>query len=120
MGDFRKLGAWQRAYKLALQIYHSTGAFPDHERYGLISQLRRAAVSVVSNIAEGAGRRNDRELARFLSIARGSVRELECQLLLSRDLGYIASDSWRVLDSDCQEVSQMLNGLMLKVRPKAP
>jgi four helix bundle protein len=85
MGDFRKLGAWQRAYKVALQIYHSTGGFPDHERYGLTSQLRRASVSVVSNIAEGTGRRNDRELARFLSIARGSVREFECQLLLSRD-----------------------------------
>jgi four helix bundle protein len=116
MGDFRKLGTWQRAHKLALQVYRSTQGFPENERYGLMTQLRRAAVSVVSNIAEGAGRRNDRELARFLSIARGSVRELECQLLLSRDLGYIGSADWGVLDADTQEVSRMLNGLMKRVR----
>jgi four helix bundle protein len=120
MGDFRKLGTWQRAHKLALQVYQSTQGFPESERYGLMTQLRRAAVSVVSNIAEGAGRRNDRELARFLSIARGSVRELECQLLLSRDLGYIGSADWGVLDADTQEVSRMLNGLMKRVRVTAP
>jgi four helix bundle protein len=119
MGNFRKLGTWQRAHKLALQVYRLTKGFPDHERYGLIAQLRRAAVSVVSNIAEGAGRRNDRELARFLSIARGSVRELECQLLLSRDLGYLKSDDWSTLDADSQEVSRMLNALMRQVRATA-
>jgi four helix bundle protein len=120
MGDFRKLATWQRAHKLALQVYQATQGFPDCERYGLITQLRRAAVSVLSNIAEGSGRRNDRELARFLSIARGSARELECQLLLSRDLGYIESERWKVLDADTQEVSKMLNGLMSRVRRRPP
>src|SRR3954471_2189565 len=95
MGNFRELGGWKRAHNLALW---------------------RAAVSVISNIAEGTGRRNDRELARFLGIARGSVREIECQLLLSRDLEYLSSEDWLVLDADSQEVSRMLNGLMQRVR----
>jgi four helix bundle protein len=120
MGNFRQLGTWRRAYQLTLHVYRSTNGFPDHERYGLISQLRRAAVSVVSNIAEGAGRRNDRELARYLGIARGSVRELECQLLLSRDLGYLHSEDWSALDTQSQEVSKMLNSLMRRVRTTAP
>ena len=73
-------------------------------------------MSVVSNIAEGSGRSSDRELGRFLSIARGSVRELECQLLLSRDLGYLQMNEWVVLDASSQEVSKMLNALMRRVR----
>jgi len=116
MGDYRDLVAWKRAHKLALEIYRSTDSFPDRERYGLVAQLRRAAASVVSNIAEGAGRKSDRELARFLRIARGSVCEVECQLLLSRDLGYLKSDGWGPLDADCREVSKMLNGLIRSFR----
>jgi four helix bundle protein len=112
MGNYRDLSTWKRAHELALGIYRSTGAFPAGERYGLVAQLRRAAVSVVSNIAEGAGRKSDRELARFLRIARGSVCEVECQLLLSRDLGYLKADGWAALDADCREVSKMLNGLI--------
>jgi four helix bundle protein len=116
MGDYRDLVAWKRAHKLALEIYRSTDSYPDRERYGLVAQLRRAAVSVVSNIAEGAGRKSDRELARFLRIARGSACEVECQLLLSRDLGFLQPDSWVGLDSDCREVSKMLNGLICSIR----
>ena len=78
--------------------------------------MRRVAVSVVSNIAEGCGRQNDRELAYFLRIARGSVRELECQLLLSRDLGYLLGDVWTNLDASTQDISKMLNGLIHTVR----
>jgi four helix bundle protein len=92
MGDYRQLSVWKRAHGLALRIYHATRRFPDTERYGLIAQLRRAAISVVSNMAEGSGRQSDRELARFLRIARGSVCELECQLLLARDLGFLKSE----------------------------
>jgi four helix bundle protein len=91
MGDFQRLSVWQQAHVLALEVHRSTGAFPAIERYGLAAQMRRAAVSVVSNIAEGCGRQSDRELAYFLRMARGSVRELQCQLLLSRDLGYITN-----------------------------
>jgi four helix bundle protein len=112
MGDYRELSVWKRAHALALAIYRSTRSFPDSERYGLVAQLRRAAVSVVSNMAEGSGRQSDRELARFLRIARGSVCEIQCQLLLSRDLGYLHFDSWTILDADCREVSMMLNALI--------
>jgi len=77
--------------------------------------MRRAAVSVVSNIAEGCGRQRDPELAYFLRIARGSIRELECQLLLSRDLGYISQEVWSDLDAGSQDVSKMLSGLVQKV-----
>ena len=112
MGNFRQLAVWKRAHDLALAIYRNTGSFPDRERYGLTAQLRRAAVSLVSNIAEGSGRQSDRELAMFLRIARGSVRELECQLLLSRDLGYLPSEAWAALDRDSQDISRMLHGLI--------
>jgi four helix bundle protein len=74
--------------------------------------MRRAAVSVISNIAEGCGRQGDRELARFLRIARGSIHELECQLVLSQDLGYLEREAWIDLDKDSKEVSRMLNGLI--------
>ncbi len=120
MGDFRQLSVWQRAHNVALQIYRSTETFPLRERYGLAAQMRRAAVSVISNIAEGCGRRDDRELTRFLNIARGSVRELECQLLLSRDLGYLSQEAWTDLDKDSQEISKMLNGLIRSFREKRP
>lgn len=78
--------------------------------------MRRASVSIVSNIAEGCGRQSDRELTRFLRIARGSARELECQLLLSRELGYLSQDIWRELDRDIDEISRMLNGMILSLR----
>jgi four helix bundle protein len=81
--------------------------------------MRRAAVSVVSNIAEGCGRHHDRELAYFLRIARGSVREVECQLLLSRDLGYVADDLWTTMDASAQEISKMLFSLVSTVGVKA-
>ncbi|MGH7508612.1 MAG: four helix bundle protein [Gemmatimonadales bacterium] len=111
MGNFRQLSVWKRAHALAIEIHRLTGSFPASERYGLAAQMRRAAVSVVSNIAEGCGRRNDRELAYFLRIARGSVREIECQLLLCRDLGYIPAKVWVAGDAEAQEISKMLNRL---------
>ena len=116
MGDFRQLTVWKRAHGLALEVHRSTGSFPVAERYGIAAQMRRAAVSVVSNIAEGCGRQHDRELAYFLRIARGSIRELECQRLLSRDLGYIRQEAWNELDGGTEEVSKMLIGLIRTVR----
>jgi four helix bundle protein len=112
MGNYRQLSVWKRAHAFVLEVYQSTRAFPDSERYGLTSQLRRAAVSVVSNIAEGSGRQGDREHTRFLKIAHGSICEIECQLLLSRDLGYLDAAAWKPLDDDCQEISRMLHGLV--------
>jgi four helix bundle protein len=116
MEDYRQLAAWRQAHCLAPAIYKGTASFPDRERYGLTAQLRRASVSVISNIAEGAGRQSDRELSRFLRIARGSTREMEAQLLLSRDLGYLTHDVWAGLDADCQEISRMLNALIRSFR----
>jgi four helix bundle protein len=116
MGDFRRLTVWKAAHALAMEVHRCTGAFPHVERYGLAAQMRRAAVSVVSNIAEGCGRQSDRELAHFLSIARGSVREIECQLLLSRDFGYITDTTWAPLDAAAQDVSKMLSGFVSRVR----
>jgi four helix bundle protein len=112
MGNYRDLSVWNRAHTLALNIYRTTRGFPAEERYGLASQLRRAAVSVVSNIAEGGGRQSDGEQIRFLRIARGSIQELECQLLLSRDLEFISPDVWHSLDAEMQEISKMLHGLI--------
>jgi four helix bundle protein len=111
MGDYKQLLVWKQAHGLALEIYRTTRLFPTEERYGLVAQMRRAAVSIVSNIAEGAGRQSDREHSRFLRIARGSVHEVQCQLLLSRDLGFMASDKWLMLDGSVQEISKMINGL---------
>lgn len=108
MGNFRQLSIWKRAHSFALEVHRCTGSFPVTERYGLAAQMRRAAISVVSNIAEGCGRHHDRELAYFLRIARGSVRELESQLLLSRDLGYVAQETWIEMDARAEEISNML------------
>ena len=113
MGNFRKLLVWEKAHDLALAIYQSTAPFPKEERYGITAQMRRAAVSVCANIAEGCGRSSgDRELARFLQIARGSVRELECLLVLCRQLEYLAPDLHKNLDSTAEEISRMLNRLI--------
>jgi four helix bundle protein len=119
MGNYRQLSVWKRAHRFVLSVYQKTRSFPDRERYGLTAQLRRAAISVVSNIAEGSGRQGDREHVRFLRIARGSVCELECQLLLSRDVGYLEADAWQLLDNDCQDLSRMLNALIRSLEKTA-
>jgi four helix bundle protein len=120
MGNYRDLTVWKRAHTLALEVYRCTASFPNRERYALAAQLRRAAISVVSNIAEGEGRLSDRELARFLKIARGSVREIECQLLLARDLGYVSAERWANLDRDAQTISKMLNRLVRSLQLAEP
>ena len=112
MGDYHHLALWKRAHAMVLTVYGSTQPFPASERYGLTAQIRRAAISIVANTAEGTGRQTDREQVRFLRIARGSVCELESELLLSRDLGYLKPAAWLIVDSDCQEVARMLTGLI--------
>ena len=90
MKDFQKLQIWQRSHQLTLEVYRVTGAFPKHELYGLVSQIRRAASSVPTNIAEGCGRDTEADFARFLQIAMGSGSELEYQFILAHDLNYLA------------------------------
>jgi four helix bundle protein len=85
--NFRELTVWQKAHELVVEIYRVSGGFPSEERFGLTVQLRKAAVSIGSNIAEGCGRGTNKDFARFLSIAAGSASEVEYQVLLARDLG---------------------------------
>lgn len=89
MGGHRDLVAWQKAMELVLEVYRITGSFPKHELYGLVSQLRRAAVSIASNIAEGYGRNSPKELHQFLGMSRGSLAEVETQIEIATRLGYI-------------------------------
>jgi four helix bundle protein len=117
MGDFRDLKVWQKAHELALDIYRTTTQFPKQEMYGLVSQMRRCAVSVGSNIAEGRGRGGDIEFARFMQIACGSLTELEYQLLLSRDLKYLPETEYQGINEKLAEVSRMLLALQQKVKP---
>src|SRR5947207_11487589 len=112
MQNFRNLKVWQRAHQLTLDVYRATDAFPQKEQYGLTSQLRRACISIEANIAEGCGRRSDRELARFLRIAMGSATETECHLLVARDLGFLAPEKHQTLETLLHEVMRMLHGLL--------
>lgn len=104
MRDFRKLDVWQRAHSLTLSVYQATKGFPDHERFGLISQLRRAMVSVPANIAEGYGRHGDRELRRFLRLALGSSSEVSYMILLARDLQYLPGAAYDRLQEELGEI----------------
>jgi four helix bundle protein len=120
MGDYRKLSVWKRGHRLVLAVYRATNAFPQSERYGLTAQLRRASISAISNIVEGSARHGDREHVRFLKIAHGSVCEMQCQLLLSRDLAFLDASCWKVLDDDCQELGKMVNGLIRSLERPQP
>lgn len=111
-GSYKDLKVWQLGMKLVLRIYVITAAFPKDELYGLVSQMRRAAVSIVSNIAEGKGRIGDKELAHFLSNSRGSARELETQVLVAAHLGYFSRPVEEELLSSVDEICRMLSGLM--------
>jgi len=115
MSHFEKLGVCNKAHELTLNVYRYTALFPKHELFGLTSQMRRASVSIGSNIAEGLGRRSDGELARFIQIAIGSCNELEYQIRLARDLGYISMDGYTELDRSINEVGRMLTGLAVRV-----
>ena len=112
MQDFRKLLVWQKGHNLALSIYRATGPFPQHERYGLTSQMRRAAYSIPSNIAEGCGRAGRTELKQFLHIALGSASELDYFLLLSCDLQFLVLPQYLRLERNVNEVKVMLAGLI--------
>ena len=118
-GTYVDLGVWQTAMELVLRIYKVSQRFPKEERYGLTSQIRRAAVSVPSNIAEGKGRVSDRELTQFVCHARGSLFEIETQLQLAERLGYVAKDDFESLHKETVRVGQMLNGLIRSLRPVA-
>lgn len=119
MQDFRDLKVYQRAHELVLEIYRRSASFPDSEKYGLTRQMRRAAVSVPANIAEGTMRSSDPDFARFLHISMGSASEVDYYLILARDLGFLNGASYERLNSELQDVKRMLNGLLARVKPLA-
>jgi len=119
MQNFRNLKVWERAHVLALDIYKTSESFPREERYGLTSQMRRAAISIGSNIAEGACRRGDPDFARFLQIAFGSASELEYQCLLAADLQLMNPQDYHRLDGEAREVKRMLAALLQRLRAES-
>jgi four helix bundle protein len=109
---YRDLIVWQRSMELCKRIYEITAGFPSEEKFGIVSQMRRAAVSIPSNISEGQGRLSTKEFRQFLGVARGSLRELETQTLISKDLEYAESKSASQALALMEEVSRMLNKLI--------
>jgi four helix bundle protein len=115
MKDFRNLKVWEQAHQLTLNIYRLTKSFPREEMYGLTSQMRRCSASIGANIAEGCGKRSNNEFQRFLQIASGSASELDYQLLLSRDLGYVAETEYSQVAQALVILRRMLTSLLTKV-----
>ena len=110
--SFTDLDAWKEGHQLVLMIYKITKLFPKEEIFGLASQLRRCAVSITSNIAEGFSRQSYKEKLQFYSIAQGSVTELQNQLLVSRDVGYIANEQFQEIAVQSIKVHKIVNGLI--------
>lgn len=108
----RDLIVWQKAVDLAVSVYKITRYFPKEELFGLVSQMRRCAVSVPSNIAEGQARNTTGEFKQFLGIAKGSLAELDTQLKIARRLTYLEEDVHKTHVDDCNEIGKMLNGLL--------
>lgn len=111
----RDLKVWQIALDMTETLYRTTVDWPKSEQYGLVSQVRRAAVSVPANIAEGAGRRTPGEFVHFIGIARGSLAELETLLIIARRLGYIEEPSFRAIMDDLFELGRMTTGLLKSI-----
>lgn len=109
--DFKDLVAWQEAYKLTLMVYQVTKKFPKDEQYGLSNQLRRAAVSVTSNIAEGFGRSGYKEKDQFYAMAKGSLTEVENQLLIAKGIDYLNEHEYLKINNQCIQAQRLLGGL---------
>jgi len=118
MQRFTDLRVWQRSHALVLDVYRLTKSFPQEERYGLTAQIRRAALSVPTNISEGSKRLTGQEYSRFLNIAEGSLAETEYLLMVSRDLGYLTSNLVRPVLTEATEIARMLHGLRKRVVEK--
>lgn len=120
MGEsYRDLIAWQKAMRLVTGVYEATRQFPRDERYGLTSQLRRAAVSVPSNIAEGQARFSRKEFHHFLTLSRGSLVEIETQFVIAQNLGYLSAKETQPLLAQAAELGRILNGLMASIKRTA-
>ncbi len=109
---FTDLNAWKEAHKLVLEIYKLTKSFPSDEKFALVDQLHRAAVSIVSNIAEGFSRQSYKEKVQFYSMSRGSITEVQSQLLISRDLGYLSTTTFSQIAEQSVVVHKLVTGLI--------
>jgi len=117
--SYKQLAVWQKSVQLVVEVYRATRNFPDDERYGLTSQLRRSAVSIPSNIAEGHGRATRGEYIQFLCHARGSLFELETQIAIAGQIGFLSTESVEHLTSGTAEVARILNGLLTSLGVKS-
>ena len=115
---FEDLPAWQLAYRLVLATYRQTRSFPPDERFGLTSQVRRAALSVAANLAEGCAKRGSKELRRYADIANGSLAELQCLLLMARDIEYLTDEEWKSIESLRAETGRSNWNLYRSLAPK--
>ncbi|MFZ5968910.1 MAG: four helix bundle protein [Bacillota bacterium] len=111
MSDYKDLKVWSYSHDFVLKVYKETSTFPNKEKYGLVSQLRRAAASIPTNIAEGTGSSSSKRFCNFVDIARGSAQEVEYLLLLSKDLEYISEEKYKELDDKCTNILRMLTKL---------
>jgi four helix bundle protein len=118
MRDFAQLEVWRKAKSFVVEVYRETARFPATEQYGLCGQLRRASVSIASNIAEGSGRGGEQDFARFLEMAMGSAAETRSHLLLAEELGYLKPEISETLSDKSIEIGRMLNGLIETLRSK--
>ena len=115
MKKFKDLNVWKRAMELVKMVYTITKGFPEEEKFGLTSQMRRSAVSIPSNIAEGSGRDSDKEFNHFLFIARGSTYELETQLIISEEIGLLNSEELKMFSERIDEIQRMITNLQKKL-----
>jgi four helix bundle protein len=109
--SFEKLDVWQKARQLIVKIYKLTSKYPNEEKFGLVSQMRRSSVSITSNIAEGTSRSSLKDQIRFTEIAYGSTLELYCQLVSSLDLGFLSENDFQDIDLELKEITNKLNAL---------
>lgn len=112
VSDFTQLDVWQTAHTFALSAYRFTSTFPRDERFGLTSQIRRAAVSISANIAESSGRFHKGDQARFLQMAKGSAKETRSHLMIARDLGFMLADEQKAADAQLEHIERLLSGLL--------
>jgi len=116
--DYKELDVWRKSVQLTTDLYEPTSGFPDTERFGLASQIRRAATSVAANIAEGWGRGSRKEFIQFLTIARGSLTELETHLIIARNLRMLTPEQFASVSKSIEDIGKMLNRLIAVLRTR--
>ncbi len=117
MAIFKNLKVWEKAHSLVLAIYTITKRFPEEEKFGIVSQVRRSASSIPTNIVEGCKKNSTKEFIHFLNIAETSLEETKYHLILSKDLNYIEKKDFERLNAECEEIGRMITGLEKKLKP---